>query len=213
MRDESFRPPVVLTGRWVRARPLRPDDGPGLRAALPDEAALQYLGLRPGRTPAAMDDHIRELLRRQADGSDLPFVLERTADGTAVGATRFLHIDRPNDAVEIGGTWFDRTVWRTPFNTETKHLLLRYAFETERALRVALQTDLRNERSQRAIARLGATRDGILRGDRRMADGYRRSSVVYSILADEWPRVERRLAVALARPWPVANVAPSAGAH
>lgn len=201
MRDASFRPPVELGGRWVRLVPLRPEHAGPLARALPPLDDIRYLGLRPGRTPTEMAQHIAELLRRQAEGTDLPFALVRTSDGGVVGATRYLKIDRPNDAVEIGGSWLDRAVWRTPVNTESKFLLLRHAFETERAVRVALQTDLRNERSQRAIARLGALREGIIRADRLTGDDYRRSSVVYSILTDEWPRVQRRLTEFLARPW------------
>ena len=205
MRDASFRPPVELRGRWVRLVPLQPEHAAPLARALPPLEEIRYLGLRPGRTPAGMAEHIGELLRRQADGTDLPFAIERASDGTVVGATRFLKIDRPNDAVEIGGSWLNRGAMRSPVNTEAKFLLLRHAFEAEHAVRVALQTDLRNERSQRAIARIGALREGIIRADRRTVDGYRRSSVVYSILADEWPRVRRRLTEFLVRPWPAAR--------
>ena len=200
MRPDRFRPPVTLRGERIRLVPLRPDHGDGLVRALRDPAVNEFLGTPPGRTPESVAEYVRLLLARQDDGTDLPFAIELPPDGPPIGVTRFLHIDRPNDAVEIG-TWLDASLWRSPINSETKFLLLRHAFETEGAHRVVLQTDLRNERSQRAIARLGATREGILRGDRIAPDGYRRSSVIYSVLADEWPRVKRRLERFLARPW------------
>jgi RimJ/RimL family protein N-acetyltransferase len=103
--------------------------------------------------------------------------------------------------VEIGGTWTDPTLWRTPFNTESKRLMLGYAFDTEHVHRVQLKTDLRNLRSQRAIERLGALREGVLREHLLVFGGVRRSSVYYSILEAEWPAVRDRLDAALARPW------------
>jgi RimJ/RimL family protein N-acetyltransferase len=141
------------------------------------------------------------LLSRQSEGTDLAFTTLRADDGRPVGMTRFLHIDRKNDCVEIGGTWLGRAWWRTPFNTEAKLLMLRHAFEVEGAHRVSLQTDLRNERAQRAIERLGATREAVLREDRLLPHGYYRSSVFYSILRDEWPRLRAGLEEKVARPW------------
>ena len=125
--------------------------------------------------------------------------------------TNFLHIDRENQSVEVGGTWLDSGFWRTPFNTESKYLLFRHAFEVERVNRLQLQTDLRNERSQRAIERLGAVREAVLREDVQLADGYFRSSVYYSVLASEWPAVRARLEASLARPWNRPSVGTSLG--
>lgn len=201
MRDGSFRPPVTLRGPHLLLEPLDPSVAEELRRAARDPQVIQFLGTSPGRTLAEMEAYIAELLGRQRAGTDLPFVVRRAEDRRVIGACRYLHIDRPNETVEIG-TWLDSDFWRTPANTELKLLLLRHAFETEGAHRVVLQTDLRNERSQRAIARLGAVREGVLRHDRLAPDGYRRSSVIYSILADEWPRVRGRLEEALSRPWP-----------
>lgn len=137
---------------------------------------------------------VRLFLSHQASGSDLAFAIEEVPSGTVLGMTRFLEIDRAHERVEIGGTWLDRSAWRTPVNTEAKYLLLRHAFEVERVRRVQFKTDLRNERSQRALERIGAVREGVLRAHLVMPDGYARSSVVYSLVADEWPSVRARLA-------------------
>jgi len=155
----------------------------------------------PGSTLEEMEALIALLLHRQAEGTDLAFTTVRVDDGRPVGMTRFLHIDRENDSVEVGGTWLDRHCWRTPFNTESKYLMLRHAFDVEQAHRVCLQTDRRNERSQRAIHRLGAVREAELREDRILPSGAFRTSVIYSILAREWPAVKRGLEQQLARPW------------
>jgi len=143
---------------------------------------------------------IDELLELQEGGSVLPFTIVTIPDRRPVGMFRFLYIDRENRSVETG-TWLDSSVWRTPINTEVKFLGLRYAFEEENVHRVQLKTDLRNERSQRAIERLGAVREGALREHYRLRDGTYRTSVCYSILDAEWPQVKRRLEERLARPW------------
>ncbi|EQD45974.1 GCN5-related N-acetyltransferase [mine drainage metagenome] len=107
--------------------------------------------------------------------------------------TRFMEIDRENRSVEIGGTWLSRPLWGTGINPEAKFLMLRYAFETEAVIRVQIKSDARNLRSQRAIEALGAVREGVLRHQVILPDGFRRDSVYYSILAEEWPEVKRRL--------------------
>ncbi|MCI4340604.1 MAG: GNAT family N-acetyltransferase, partial [Thermoplasmata archaeon] len=147
------------------------------------------------------DGLVAELLEREAAGTDLCFtVVDRTVG--VVGMTRLLEIDRLHRRVEIGGTWYSRSAQRTPINTECKRLLLSYAFDDEGANRVQFKTDLRNERSQKAIERAGARREGVLRDHMVMPDGYLRSSVIYSIVASEWPGVRSRLDALLARPWP-----------
>ncbi len=122
-----------------------------------------------------------------------PFAVIDRASGNAIGSTRFLDISARDRHVEIGWTWYGRAYWRTPINTESKYLLLKHAFEDLGCIRVALKTDSRNERSQRAIERIGAVREGILRRVVIMHDGYQRSSVYYSILDDEWARVKAEL--------------------
>lgn len=201
MRSESFRPPVTLLGRYVALVPLERAHAPALLAASQAPEVGQYLFRPPARTVQGLLDQIDELLKFQAEGKDLPFCQVLRSTGAPIGMTRYMQIDRANASVEIGGTWLDRRFWRTPLNGDAKLLLFRHAFETEGAHRVWLQTDLRNERSQRAIARLGATREGVLREDRRLPNGRYRSSVVYGVVEDEWPAVRARLERQLARPW------------
>jgi len=197
----SFRSPVTLRGTYVELVPTERSHRLSLHEAARDPEVSRYLVDPPGSTLEEVDRLIELVLRRQREGTDLPFTIVRLSDRRPVGMTRYLNIDRPDESVEIGGTWLDSSLWRTPFNSDSKYLLLRHAFEVEKAHRVRLNTDLRNERSQAAIARLGATREGVLREDRLVRSGYRRSSVVFSILADEWPRVKVRLEQGLARPW------------
>lgn len=201
MDPESFRTYPTLAGRFVRLDPLDPAHREPLAEAARDPEVRRYILTAPGTTPDEMGHVIRTLLDRRAEGTDLPFTTVRLSDSKPVGMTRYLNIDRPNDTVEVGGTWLDRTLWRTPFNTESKYLLLTHAFETEAAHRVYLKTDLRNERSQRAIERIGAVREAVLREHILLPDGQYRSSVYYSILAGEWPKVKRDLERQLARPW------------
>jgi len=210
MHAERLVPPVTLTGRYVELVPLAPAHAAGLLHAARDPEVGRFLVAPVGPTLAEAEGLVRLLLARQAAGSDLPFATCLRADGRLVGMSRYLHIDPENDSVEIGGTFVDSTLWRSPINTDAKLAMLRYAFETADAHRVSLQTDLRNTRSQAAIARLGAVREGVHREDRHLTSGYYRSSVVFSILAAEWPGVRRRLETALERPWsPPAPDAPS----
>ena len=112
--------------------------------------------------------------------------------GKAIGHTSYIEIATEHGHLEIG-TWLAREAWRTGVNTECKYLLLSHAFDTLSCIRVQLKTDLRNERAQRAIERIGAVREGVLRKVAIIKDGYQRSSVYYSILDDEWPSVKTRL--------------------
>jgi N-acetyltransferase len=197
----GFHPPVTLEGRFVRLVPLVEGHGPGLARAGRDPAVWEFLRIGPGRNEAEMAALIGELLALQRVGSVLPFTIVALPDGRPVGIFRYLYIDRENRSVETG-TWLDSAVWRTPINTEVKYLGLRFAFEEENVHRVQLKTDRRNERSQRAIERLGAVREGVHREHYRLRDGTYRTSVSYSILEAEWPWVKQRLEARLARPWP-----------
>jgi N-acetyltransferase len=201
MDDASFRRPVTLTGRYVELVPLeRAHAAETWRIARAPEVT-RYLRAGPVNSEEDMLRTIDDLLAGQERGTDLPFTTRLRPGGRAIGMTRYLRIDRPNRWVEIGGTWIDPRLWRTPVNTEAKLLMLRHAFEVEHAHRVQLQTDLRNVRSQTAIARLGATREGVIREDVVMPDGYLRSSVIFSLLAPEWPAAKRRLEVFLQPAW------------
>ena len=191
--------PVTLVGRVVRLEPLSLEHVPGLsRVGLEDEI-WRYMRYGWVRTEAQMRQWVEELLRLQERGSDLPFAVVHLESGEPIGATRYLEI-RPQDrAVEIGGTWYGVSYQRTAVNTECKYLLLSHAFERLGCIRVQFKTDLRNERSQVALERLGAVKEGVLRKHMILPDGAVRDSVYYSIIDSEWPEVKRRLEVMLGR--------------
>ena len=141
---------------------------------------------------------VENALQQKARGDEFPFVVEEIRTGRIVGSTRYCDIQPAHRNLEVGWTWLTPDVWRTPINTECKYLLLQNAFETLGVVRVCLKTDARNIRSQRAIERLGAVKEGVLRQHRILPDGFVRDSVYYSILDREWPVVkeglERRMA-------------------
>jgi RimJ/RimL family protein N-acetyltransferase len=124
---------------------------------------------------------------------DLPFVVIHLESGHVAGATRYLNMAPEHRGLEIGGTWYGLEFQRTAVNTECKYLLLKHAFESLDCIRVQFKTDLRNERSQKAIERIGAVREGVLRNHMILPDGRFRHSVFYSILDTEWQQVKKRL--------------------
>ncbi len=185
--------PLILTGQTIRLEPLALEHVPALAVAGRDESLWRFMPYAHMDGADFMRAWVNQLLELQTRGADLPFAVVHLASGQAIGATRYMDI-RPTDrGLEIGGTWYAPAHQRTAANTEAKYLLLTHAFEGLGCLRVQFKTDLRNERSQRAIERLGAVREGLLRHNMLMPDGYRRSSVYYSILEEEWPGVKARL--------------------
>jgi RimJ/RimL family protein N-acetyltransferase len=183
---------ITLRGRHVTLEPLEERHAAGIFAAMQDEEVCRYLAWPPPATPAETHALIREAQEMTARGQCIAFAQVWNATGAAIGSTRLLDI-RPKDRqVEIGSTFLARSYWRTPANTEAKYLLLRHCFESLGCIRVALKTDGRNERSQTAIARLGAMREGVLRKHMNVR-GYQRDTVYYSILDAEWPAVKARL--------------------
>jgi RimJ/RimL family protein N-acetyltransferase len=194
----DFHPPLKLEGKYIRLVPLEPSHAEPLARAGKNPDIWKWISFGYLGTT----ESIALLLSRQEEGTDLPFTVLLRPDDRPVGMTRYMAIDRPNRNVEVGGTWYARELWRTPVNTEAKLLMLRHAFDTEGCVRVQLKTDIHNLRSQRAIERLGAQREGVLRQHMVRSDGTLRDSVMYSILrATEWPEVRQRLEVALQRPW------------
>lgn len=191
--------PVTLTGRAVRLEPLGRQHVPDLTAAGLDDDIWRFMPYPAARAEADILFWVDDMLARQAHGNDLPFAVVHQESGRAIGCTRYMDIQRAHRCLEIGGTWYTPAFQRTAVNTESKYLLLGHAFERLGCLRVQLKTDLRNERSQRAIERLGAVREGVLRNHMLMPDGHVRSSVYYSILAEEWPAVKIRLEEKLGR--------------
>jgi RimJ/RimL family protein N-acetyltransferase len=186
---------VTLTGRHVRLEPMEErhrDDL--LAAAAQDPATFRYLFVDLSRGGPAWDIYFADAMKPEY----VSWATVDAATGRAVGSSRFLDIAPEHGRLEIGWTWIAPSHQRTAVNTEAKLLQLAYAFDELGANRVALKTDLRNERSQAAIARIGGVREGILREQFRMPDGYMRSSVYFSILAAEWPAVKERLQARLA---------------
>jgi RimJ/RimL family protein N-acetyltransferase len=186
---------ISLSGRFVRLEPLEERHRDDLLAAAAQEpATFRYLFTDLSKGSSAWDPYLADALRDEY----ISWATVDAATGRAVGSTRFLDIAPEHGRLEIGWTWIAPSHQRTATNTEAKLLQLTYAFDELGATRVAFKTDQRNERSQAAIARLGAVREGVLRHQFRMPDGYRRSSVYFSILADEWPAVREALARRLA---------------
>jgi RimJ/RimL family protein N-acetyltransferase len=192
------RPPerVVLEGRFVRLEPLAETHRDDLlEAAAQDPVTFRYMGTDLSVGASAWDAYLADALRPE-------FVAWATIDaatGRAVGSSRFGDIAPEHGRVEIGWTWIAPSHQRGATNTEAKLLQLSYAFDELGATRVALKTDGRNLRSQAAIERLGAQREGALRRHMRMADGFIRDTVYFSILDDEWPAVKARLEERLSR--------------
>jgi RimJ/RimL family protein N-acetyltransferase len=197
----DFHPPVTLMGRWIRLIPVAPEHAPELAQAGRDPEIWTYMRSGAPGDEAGFRGHLERFLAAQDQGLLLAFTQQLVGSGELVGNTAYLDISRENASVEIGATWIEPRLRRTPVNTEAKRLLLGHAFETEGVHRVLIKTDVRNLRSQRAIERLGAQREGVLREHLRMPDGALRSSVYYSILQQEWPTVRERLDGLLKRPW------------
>ena len=185
--------PVTLTGRYVRLEPLSVAHVPDLARVGLEESIWRYLIFGEMRTEANMRAWVQDMLKRQESGMDLPFAVIALDSERAIGATRYLDILPQHRQLEIGGTWYGLAYQRTAVNTESKYLLLKYAFEELDYVRVQLKTDLRNERSQRAIERLGAVKEGVLRKHMVLPDSFVRHSVIYSIIDEEWPVVKVRL--------------------
>ena len=151
-------------------------------------------------TPESMAAEIERRLQQQTDGAMLPFTVIDNDTGKPVGMTTFMNIDAVNKRVEIGATWYRKSVQRSDVNTQSKLLLLTHAFETHGCIAVEFRTHFFNQQSRRAIERLGAKLDGILRNHQRTTNGALRDTCVYSIIAAEWPTVQAHLQWQLDRP-------------
>lgn len=152
--------------------------------------------------PENVETEISRRLGLRKGGSMLPFAIVKRASGKAVGMTTYLNIDAANKRLEIGATWYRLSVQKTPLNTECKMLLLQHAFERLDCICVEFRTHFMNVQSRRAIERLGAKLDGILRSNMVMPDGSVRDTAVYSIIASEWPAVKANLTWQLEKPRP-----------
>jgi N-acetyltransferase len=194
----TFAQPMTLQGVRVRLEPLTPSHHDSLVEATRDGELWKHWYTfvpSPERMGAEID---RRLALREA-GSMLPFAVIEQSSGEAVGMTTYMNIDGSNRRVEIGSTWYRKRVQRSALNTECKQLLLRHAFESLGCIAVELRTHFFNHQSRRAIERLGAKLDGILRTHAVASDGTLRDTCVYSIIASEWPTVSSHLTYQLTR--------------
>ena len=196
--EELWKTPVTLMGKVVRLEPLSEAHIPALALAGQDESIWKYMLYAAPTSEESMAAWVRDMLGRQQAGTDLPFAVIHRSSGHAAGATRYLEMRPAHKGLEIGGTWYAPEFQRTAVNTECKYLLLKYAFEEMGCIRVQFKADVRNERSVRAIERLGAISEGVLRNHYILQDGTYRDSVYFSILDKEWPGVKKRLEQRLA---------------
>jgi RimJ/RimL family protein N-acetyltransferase len=199
----------LLQGRFIRLEPLDYSHADGLvEAASSNRSLYQWTPVPQGK--AEVTDYINAAIAMRAAGTSLPFATVSMEDGLVKGATRFWNMERwpwPEnhalygnknpDVCEIGHTWLSHSAIRTPVNTEAKLLMLTYAFETWKVLRVCLHTDVRNDRSRAAIERIGGKFEGILRAQKMSADFIPRDSARYSIITSEWPEIKERLILRL----------------
>ena len=181
----------ALTGRWVRLEPLAEAHRDGLRAAGDDDRVWEHMPTN-GRGPD-FDRWFDDTLAQQAAGKRVPFAVRLLASGELVGSTSYLDPVPVHKRVEIGWTWYRPDVWAGVVNPECKLLLLAHAFDTLGLNRVSFVTDLRNARSQAALAKLGALREGVLRAHAITRGGRVRDSVLFAITATEWPQVQAGL--------------------
>jgi len=202
--------PAILAGTHVRLEPLARGHIEGLLAAAREDLGLYRWSAIPSSV-MEMAQYVDAALAAREDGTALPFATVRNADGAIIGSTRFFLIERwpwpaghpaasrsGPDGCEIGYTWLGASAVRTAANTEAKLLMLTHAFESWGVHRVCFHTDVRNERSRAALARIGAKFEGVLRAHRLAADLVPRDSARYSIVSAEWPAVKRQLQELLA---------------
>jgi N-acetyltransferase len=183
---------LTLTGRYVALLPLQPDHAAGLWEA--GSAPEIWSFMRSGVTSLPeMEQWVSAALNERDKTGSMPYAIQEVSTGMLVGSTRVFDIQPAHRNGEIGHTWYAPRVWRTALNTECKLLLMGYCFEQLNFLRLQFKTCSRNVRSQKAIERLGAVKEGMLRDNIINADGYVRTSVYYSVLQREWPEVKARL--------------------
>lgn len=190
--------PYTLESPHVRLEPMTPDHADALEAAARD-GELWMLRITSVPAPGEMAAYIAAALKGREEGHMLPFVVREVANGQIVGTTRYHDIVTPIERLEIGYTWYAKSRQRSHVNTTCKLMLMTHAFETLGAKLVGWRTDNYNFASQRAIERLGARKDGVLRHHAPRRDGTVRDTVMYSLTAGEWPEVKAHLNDQLAK--------------
>lgn len=195
-----FIEPLTLTGRdWAILEPLQPHHADELLEAARDGELwnLWYTGVAG---PDGVANYMENAMKMRHEHGAMPFVVRRKADGVIVGSTRYFNVDATHRRLEIGHTWHSRSAQRTGINTESKLLLLQHAFESLDCIAVEFRTHWFNFQSREAIARLGAKQDGVLRNHQIGPNGTLRDTVVFSIVASEWPTVKAHLRWLLDKP-------------
>ncbi len=185
--------PVILQGKHVRLEPLNESHIPGLTEIGAGQDFWNFMLYGDMKTEDDMRNWVLDIMGRGQRGTDLPFAVIYLESGQVAGATRYLNIVPHDRGLEVGGTWYGLDFQRTVVNTECKYLLFTHAFEVLKCIRLQIKTDSRNVRSQKAIERIGAKKEGVLRNHMILPDGYIRHSVFYSILDTEWPEVKINL--------------------
>lgn len=184
--------PTLLEGNRIKLLPLELNQAEDLFKCGQNDNIWTYLPNKI-KTLEDMIELIQEALESKKLGLEYPFVVFDKELNRLVGSTRFLNISSANKNLEIGWTWNSQEVWRTRVNTECKYELLKYCFEELNTVRVQFKADVRNERSNKAIERIGAFKEGVLRQDRILHDGFIRNSNLFSIINSEWPTVKSKL--------------------
>ncbi|MEI2356980.1 GNAT family N-acetyltransferase [Mesobacillus zeae] len=182
----------VLNGETVQLVAMEKNHIAGLWEAAKPDQIWTHMATKIS-SYSEMESAVEQALAEKEKGLQFPFVVVERSTGRIIGSTRYLDISTQNRSLEIGWTWYNPAFWRTRVNTECKLLLLEHVFEKLKMNRVCLKTDERNIRSQRAIERIGGVKEGVLRKDKILADGFARNTVYFSILPDEWPQVKERL--------------------
>lgn len=190
---------ITIANEYVTLKPIACEEAASYLAIGKDPEIWTYLAPEPFQQTADAELWITSMLRRSAEAGGVTFSVYDNSSGKLAGSSSYLDVRVGHRGLEIGFTWYARAFQRTHVNTATKLALFEHAFEALGANRVQLQTDSRNQASQRAIERIGALKEGILRKHKIYPDGFVRDSVMYSVTVDDWPRVKERLHGLLAR--------------
>jgi RimJ/RimL family protein N-acetyltransferase len=185
--------PITLEGTHVRLEPLSAKHEEDLLNAAQADEIWEWIAALPVKSRETLHAWLLRVEKDIEARTQIWFAIVRRSDNCTVGVTSYMDIRLKDRGVEIGGTWLNPTVWRTAINTESKYLLLRHAFENLGCIRVQIKTDVRNVRSQRAIERIGAVKEGVLRKHMILYTGHVRDTVMYSIIDTEWTSVKARL--------------------
>lgn len=183
---------TILENKFILIREMELDDGEGIFAASRDKIIWRHMTQNIDTIEDAVQ-YVQKALMAKEQGAEIPFVIIDRNTNKIIGSTRFLDVHFEHKRLEIGSTWINPSQWRTAVNTNCKYLLLCYCFEELQLQRVQLKTDHENLRSQKAIERIGAKKEGILRNHMIRPDGTIRHTVMYSITSEEWPAVKEHL--------------------